>query len=52
MKNGICPKCNSTNVYFKEYALNAVALDGKNVDYVDYVCTDACSQWRQRKSGL
>jgi predicted nucleic-acid-binding Zn-ribbon protein len=40
MKNGICPKCNSTAVYFKEYALAEVTLDGKNTGYVNYVCTD------------
>jgi RNase P subunit RPR2 len=41
MKNGTCPKCNSTNVYFKPYELYKVTLDGKNVEYVNYVCT-AC----------
>lgn len=40
MKNGKCPKCNSSNVYFKPYALDKVTLDGRNVEYVDYVCTD------------
>ncbi|RIK29139.1 MAG: hypothetical protein DCC56_13630 [Anaerolineae bacterium] len=40
MKNGTCPKCKSSNVYFKEYALDKVTLDGKGVEYVDYVCTD------------
>lgn len=40
MKNGTCPKCKSSNVYFKAYALDNVTLDGKNVEYVDYVCTD------------
>ena len=40
MKSGICPKCNSSNVYFKEYALVNVTLDGKYVAYTDYVCTD------------
>ena len=36
MKNGKCPKCNLSHVYFKEYA-----LDGKGVEYVNYICT-AC----------
>lgn len=40
MKNGTCPKCNSQSVYFKTYALDKVTLDGKGVEYVDYVCTD------------
>lgn len=40
MKSGKCPKCNSSNVYFKEYALNSVSLDGKRVASVDYICTD------------
>ena len=40
MKNGICPKCNSTNVYFKPYALDKVTLDARGVEYVNYVCTD------------
>ncbi|RJP47550.1 MAG: hypothetical protein C4583_16465 [Anaerolineaceae bacterium] len=40
MKNGTCPKCKSSNVYFKPYALDKVTLDGKGVDYTDYVCTE------------
>lgn len=40
MKHGTCPKCNTTNVYFKEYALDKVTLDGNGVKYVNYVCTD------------
>lgn len=40
MKSGKCPKCDSSSIYFKEYALDNVTLDGKNVAYVDYVCTD------------
>lgn len=40
MKNGTCPKCSSSNIYFKPYALDKVTLDGKGVDYADYVCTD------------
>lgn len=40
MKNGICSKCNSSNVYFKPYALDKVTLDDKSVEYTDYVCTD------------
>lgn len=40
MKNGTCPKCNLTNVYFKPYALDKVTLDGKGVEYTDYVCVD------------
>lgn len=41
MKSGICPKCNSPKVYFKPYALDKITLDGKAVEYVNYVCT-AC----------
>jgi predicted nucleic-acid-binding Zn-ribbon protein len=40
MKNGQCPKCGLSNVYFKPYALDKVTLDGRSVEYVDYVCTD------------
>jgi predicted nucleic-acid-binding Zn-ribbon protein len=40
MKSGTCPKCNLSNVYFKEYALDKVTLDGRGVEYIDYVCTD------------
>jgi len=37
MKSGTYPKCNSSAVYFKKYALDVVNLDGKRVDYI---CTD------------
>jgi len=40
MKSGKYPKCNSSNVYFKEYALDAVNLDRKWVEHVSYICTD------------
>lgn len=40
MQNGICPKCNSSGVYFKPCALNNVTMDGRGVDYADYVCTE------------
>lgn len=40
MKNGTCPKCNSSDVYFKPYALDKVTLDGKGVAYTDYICTE------------
>lgn len=40
MKSGNRPKCDSPSVYFKEYALDNVTLDRKNVEYVDYVCMD------------
>ena len=40
MKNGKCPKCNSSNVYYKNYALDKVMVDGKSTEYVNYVCTD------------
>jgi RNase P subunit RPR2 len=40
MKNGTCPKCNSTSVYFKPYALDKVTLNGKGVEYANYVCAD------------
>jgi hypothetical protein len=40
MKSGKCPKCKSFNIYFKHYALTPISLDGKSVEYVDYVCTD------------
>lgn len=40
MKDGTCPKCESSNVYFKTYALDKVTLDGRSVEYVNYVCTD------------
>jgi predicted nucleic-acid-binding Zn-ribbon protein len=40
MKNGTCPKCNSTNVYFQDYELVQVLVNGKKVEYRGYVCTD------------
>ena len=40
MKNGICPKCNSSNIYFKPYELREVRLHNKLVEYTDYVCSD------------
>lgn len=40
MKNGTCLKCSSSNVSFKPYALDKVTVDGRGVEYVDYVCTD------------
>jgi len=40
MKNGTCPKCNSTNVYFKPYELTDLKLHSKKVESVDYVCID------------
>ena len=40
MKNGTCPKCNSSSVYFKAYALDKVTLEGRSVEYVNYVCAD------------
>jgi predicted nucleic-acid-binding Zn-ribbon protein len=40
MKDGKCPKCSSARVCYKEYALNNITIDGRGVDYVDYVCTD------------
>lgn len=40
MKNGTCPKCNSSNIYFKPYALDKVTLDGKGVEYTNYVCAN------------
>ena len=40
MKNGTCPKCSSTHIYFKPYALDKVTLDGKSVEYTSWVCTD------------
>ena len=40
MKSGICPKCNSANVYFKPYELSEVRLHLKKVECLDYVCTD------------
>jgi RNase P subunit RPR2 len=41
MQNGICPKCNSSVVYAKPFALDKVTLDGRSVEYTNYVCT-AC----------
>ena len=39
MKNGKCPKCDSSNIYFKEYALDVVNLNGRQTPYVNYVGT-------------
>ena len=40
MKNGICPKCKSIRVYFKDYELIEVRINGKQVQYTAYICTD------------
>jgi RNase P subunit RPR2 len=40
MKNGTCPKCNSSNIYFKAYELREVRLHNKQTEYIDYGCTD------------
>ncbi len=40
MKSGTCPKCNSSNIYLKAYALDKITLDGKAVEYTNFVCTD------------
>jgi RNase P subunit RPR2 len=40
MKNGTCLKCNSSNIYFKAYELDKITLDGKAVEYANFVCTD------------
>lgn len=40
MKNGICPKCNSTKVFFKPYELLDVRLHGQKCEYTNYVCVE------------
>lgn len=40
MKSGTCPKCNSSNVYFKPYELAEVRLHRTKVESADYVCAD------------
>ena len=40
MKSGTCIKCKSSSVYYKAYALDKVTLDGRGVEYVNYVCAD------------
>ena len=40
MKSGTCPKCGSTHVYFKPQALDKVTLNGRDIEYVNYVCTE------------
>jgi len=40
VKNGKCIKCNSSNVYVKEYELNTITLNGKRIANESYVCTD------------
>ena len=40
MKSGTCPKCSSSHVYFKPYALDKIAVDGRGVEYVNYICTE------------
>ncbi len=54
MRSGTCPKCNSSSVYCKEYALDAVTLDGKRVASIDYVCTDCgyCETYITDKDAL
>jgi RNase P subunit RPR2 len=41
MKNGTCPKCNSSKVYFKPRELREIRLHSRQTEYTDYVCT-AC----------
>ena len=40
MKNGICPKCASMNIYFKPNELRDVKLHGRLVESLDYICID------------
>lgn len=40
MKNGVCLKCQSTHVYFKLYEITEVRMDGKQVEYAAYICTN------------
>ena len=40
MKSGTCPKCNSTNIYFKPNELTEIRVHLKKVECTDYVCTD------------
>ncbi|MFZ5858453.1 MAG: hypothetical protein ACOYZ6_16630 [Chloroflexota bacterium] len=40
MKNGICIKCNSSNVFYKPYEILEVRLHGKKVECTDYVCVN------------
>ncbi len=49
MKNGKCPKCNSTSVYFKPCALDKITLDGKGVEYTDYVRAKKLGDWQKAK---
>lgn len=40
MKNGTCIKCNSPNVYVKDYEVTAITLNGKPVPNKSYLCTN------------
>ncbi len=40
MKSGKCIKCNSSNVYVKEYELNTITLNGKRIANESYICAD------------
>lgn len=40
MKNGKCIKCNSDNVFAKEYELNALTLNGTRIANQSYICAD------------
>ena len=40
MKSGTCIKCQSPNVYVKEYELNTLTLNGKRVAQESYVCVN------------
>ena len=40
MKSGKCTKCNTTNVFVKEYELNTWMLNGKRIANESYICTN------------
>ena len=46
MKSSKYPKCGPPNIYFKEYALNKVNLDGKQVECVS---VEKLGDWKKAR---
>ncbi len=40
MKNGKCPKCETNNVYTKDWGLDPRKISGRTQMHSDYICAD------------